>query len=485
MALQKKSEEKRGGQVPDVVYAEASVCSIGGKSLFEAPPVTSHTVDQFYSESDLVASAVEKLKANGFNVLAINPITISIAAPPSVYERAFKTEIVAKEAGAVKEFGRVTTATFLDSPDTEMPQLIGTTEGPLSEVLEGVALNRRVYYMASASPPTKSYWHLDVPDGVSRALQADRAQQLGFTGKGIKVAMVDTGWYLHPFFKQHGYNMNPVVLAPAATNPDHDEVGHGTGESANIFAVAPDVEFTMVKQSDVNATASFKTAVDLHPHIISCSWGYDIPPPEPLDAATQALAAAVAHAVRSGIIVVFSAGNGHFSFPGCHPDVISAGGVYMRPDESCEATPYASAFKSHLYPGRNVPDVCGLVGLPPHASYIMLPMEPNDEIDKELAGGTWPDGDETAPDDGWAAISGTSAAAPQLAGICVLMKQAYPRLSLADARELLMKTARDVTAGTCSERTGGWPAGPGPDLATGSGLADAFRATSMARDLHS
>ncbi|MGZ7134122.1 MAG: S8 family serine peptidase, partial [Halobacteriota archaeon] len=353
-------EKEEGPKVPPVIYAEASVCSTGGTSLFDAPPVTSQTVGQFYSEPDLISLAVEKLKAQGFDVLAINPITISIAAPPSVYEKTFKTKIVAKEQEAVKEFGRVTTATFLDSPDTEMPQLVDTTKSPLKDVLEGVALNRRVYYMASASPPAKSYWHLEVPAGVSRALKAEDAHQSGVTGKGIKVVMVDTGWYRHPFFAEHGYTANPVVIAAGATEPDHDKVGHGTAESSNVFAVAPDVEFTMVKQSDVNETAGFKAAVNLRPHVISCSWGYDIAPPYgQLDAATQTLAAAIADAVKSGIIVVFSAGNGHFAFPGCHPDVIAAGGVYMDRRGSLKATPYASAFTSHLYPGRNVPDLCG------------------------------------------------------------------------------------------------------------------------------
>ena len=41
----------------------------------------------------------------------------------------------------------------------------------------------------------------------------------------------------------------------------------------------------------------------------------------PLSAADNALAAAIALAVARGIIVVFSAGNGHFGFPGQHPDV--------------------------------------------------------------------------------------------------------------------------------------------------------------------
>lgn len=118
-------------------------------------------------------------------------------------------------------------------------------------------------------------------------------------------------------------------------------------------------------------------AVALKPDIISCSWGFDLresdgKPSTSFPAGLRPLAAAVANAVSQGIIVVFSAGNGHYGFPGIHPDVISAGGVYMQADGSLEATQYASGFKSSIYAGRNVPDVCGLVGLPPKAIYIKL-----------------------------------------------------------------------------------------------------------------
>ena len=243
--------------------------------------------------------------------------------------------------------------------------------------------------------------------------------------------------------------------------------------------------------SPVNATADFNKAVSLGPNVISCSWGMDLVKEDrrtqlspPLPAYLRPLEAAIANAVRQGIIVVFSAGNGHFSFPGMHPDVISAGGTYMHSDgRTFEATEYASGFASNIYRNRNVPDASGLVGRPPHAIYLMLPVEPGDEIDKELsAGGNYPNGDQTTNNDGWAAFSGTSAAAPQLAGICALIKQACPRLTNNQVRDILKRTARDVTSGRCSLRTGGFSAVQGPDLATGSGLADAFRAVMEARN---
>jgi subtilisin family serine protease len=480
--------------LPDKVFSEVSPISPQGESLFDAnETITSQTVDKFVSEPSLVHAAMKRLREMGFEVLATNYITINIAGPPVLYENVFKTTLTTVERPTIKHLGEESTTTVIDTTDTDIEGLIDTSKSAIADLLEGGAINRKVYFLSSSylPPSNSSYWNLDPPE-VAVAMKADLAHRAGFTGKGIKVAMVDSGWYRHPYFTERGYRANPTVLSPGANNPDHDESGHGTGESANIFAIAPDVEFTMVKMSPVNPTADFNAAVALRPNIISCSWGMDLVMedrqtqlPPPLPAYLRPLEAAIANAVRQGIVVVFSGGNGHFGFPGMHPDVISAGGVYMHRDgRKLEATQYASCFASRIYQGRDVPDVCGLVGLPPRAIYLMLPVEPNDEIDRDLsAGGSYPNGDETTRNDGWAAFSGTSAAAPQLAGTCALIKQACPSLSSLHIREILKRTARDVTLGKCSMRTGGHPAKSGNDLATGAGLADASEAVREARDL--
>jgi serine protease AprX len=474
--------QRREGEeptIPPLVYAEASVRSSGGVSLFSNElPVTEETVPEFYSDPGLVGAAIDQLSEAGFEVLQTAPTTVTIAGPAELYEGVFRTTIVAEERETVKYYGQQGTATFLECPDTHIPGLIDPMESPLSETIEGVALNEPVYPLDFATPPTKAYWHLDVPADVSLGVNADLVHRSGYTGRGVRVVMVDTGWYRHPFFDRRGYRANTVRLGPGAANPDNDEDGHGTGESANVFSVAPDAEFTMVKMGPINSTGAFKAAVALGPHIISCSWGGDKPYP-PLSAADQALAAAIASAVRQGIIVIFSAGNGHWGFPGQHPDVISAGGVFMHPDGSLEASNYSSGFVSRLYPGRDVPDLCGLVGQTPRARYIMLPVQPRGRSDATGAGGQHPDYDETADDDGWAVFSGTSAAAPQLAGVCALMKQASPGLSPVQARNVLVQTARDVTQGQCSASTGSNQARPGHDLATGHGLVDAHEAVKM------
>src|SRR5215211_2203243 len=451
--------------LPETVYAELSPKSRFGVSLFDMnEKITSKSVENFTSDRDIVHKAMKELQKLGFQVLFTNYITINVAGPPKLYEKIFKTSLITKQKPTIKSFGMESTTTIIDTDNTPIQGLIDTSNSELADLLEGGAINRKVYFFSTSylPPTTKTYWNLDPPE-VAVALNAELAHRAGFTGKGIKVAMVDTGWYNHPYFVKRGYRTNPTVLGPGASNPDHDESGHGTGESANIFANAPDVEFTMVKMSDVNSTGDFNAAVALQPDIITCSWGYDLRNEltgqqlePPLSADIRPLEAAIANAVSQGIIVVFSAGNGHYGFPGMHPDVISAGGTYMDKDGlTIRATEYASGFASKIYSGRNVPDVSGLVGLPPKAIYLMLPVEPGDEIDTGLSnGGNFPDGDETSNNDGWAAFSGTSAAAPQIAGISALIKQACTRLSPSQVKEILVNTATDVTKGKCSPSTG-------------------------------
>lgn len=497
--------------LPPKIFAEASVHSVKGESIFASKePITHENVSRYLNKPELIDKAIEKLKNAGFEVLHIGAATINIAAPTETYEKVFNTKIIPEEREVMK-FGKMSTATILDDPTTNMSGLIDTSNSDLADVLEGVAINEPVYYFSlgdnslatlerptplantpSATPPSVAGFYLDVPEEVARLLKADRVHSTGITGRGVHVVMVDSGWYRHPFFVQKGYQANQVVLAPGANNSTHDESGHGTGESANIFALAPEVNFTMVKQGGfsftsavVNATGDFNKAVELRPDIISCSWGFDERDRRPLSASERTLSAAIANAVSQGVAVVFSAGNGHFGFPGQHPDVISAGGVFVDADGRMNASDYASGFESPLFPGRKVPDVCGLVGMQPRAQYIMLPVEPGDELDVEEAridprsGSTIVDG--TAPRDGWARFSGTSAAAPQLAGICALLKQANSSITPQKMKEILMNTAVDITQGHNAQHE---PAGPGNDLATGSGLANAERAVQVARNLH-
>lgn len=488
--------EERQPELPAKVYAEAVVRSSTGVSLLRSSsPVTAQNVTQFYAQPSLLNLAADRLQQAGFEVLDIGKTSISIAADPHTYERSFRTTLEAIERPVIKEMGKPDTATYINSIDDRPFGEIDLSHTEWNQILDGIAINKPVYYaqqvVPSATPPSTTVKYLQVPNDIAEGLNATLAHREGITGKGVRVVVVDSGCYPHPFFKQHNYQVS-VVLGPDSTNPDEDEQGHGTGVVTNVLAVAPDVELIVVKADvalennkfrNINPKTAFEQARSLNPDIISCSWGSDLHNNQ-LSPADRALAVVIAGAVKKGITVVCAAGNGQWGFPAQHPDVIAVGGVYKHLEGSLkgqlEASNYASSFVSQISSQRRyVPDVCGLVGQLPSGAYIMLPVAPGSIADRVHS--ALHDGTEAT--DGWAAASGTSSAAPQVAGICALMKQVSSDLSPQQIRAILQRSAWDVTEGTSNQRTGKNRAGPGKDLATGYGLADAYKSIQLLRGI--
>jgi subtilase family protein len=340
----------------------------------------------------------------------------------------------------------------------------------------------------SATPPLVNYFHLEVPADVPSLLGVSQVHQKGTTGRNVRIAMIDSGFeHSHAYFVKHGYR-STVDLAPRVTSKSTDGNGHGTGESANIFAVAPGATLIGIKvdnddpgEQGASLLEGFQQALTHDPHVISVSLGYDLTESNrnrhltTLPNNLVALEGEIQAAVAAGIVVVFAAGNGHVSFPGMMPDVISAGGVHVDQSGALRASDYSSAFQSRIYSGRNVPDFCGLVGLLQHADYIMLPIPAGCAIDKANAAH-----DGTGVGDGWGVFSGTSAAAPQLAGVCALLLEKNPGLTPTDIKSVLRRTSRDVSAGHANPASNGadapLEAGTGDDGATGAGLVDAMAA---------
>ncbi|MEV0619065.1 S8 family serine peptidase [Nonomuraea sp. NPDC050404] len=470
--------------LPSLVYAQVSPKSRGGRSLFEYDSITADSSLAIVSEPQVITDTVNQLRRMGFQILQVSDTTINIAGAPDLYQDVFDCRLTTEPHALRPEQRDGDDGKFVECLHARRPGLIeiASTSSDL-DLIEGVAIEEPRLLFESAFPPSVGYWHLSVPDRVRTGCNADLAHRNAYDGRGVRVAMVDTGFYDHAFFRHRHYPVAPVVLGPGAARPEEDEVGHGTAMAANLFSIAPRAELTMVKMSHVNTTAAFNVAASGSYDIISCGWGGD-KKSGVLSGADSVLASAIARATGKNTVVVFAAGNGDFGFPAQHPDVISVGGAYLDEQGAVQASDYASGFESKIYPGRRVPDLAGLVGLMPRAAYLMLPVPPGSRIDRERhhGGAAPPDGDGTAPDDGWAVLGGTSAAAPQVAGACALLKQVYSPMLPSEVKRFLTDHARNVAQGQGHDRKGmnNLAMQDRPDLATGGGLLDAGQSTAAA-----
>lgn len=449
-------------------------------------------IEPFRASAKDRADARELAQRAGLKVIAESDLGLSVSGPPEAFHKLTSARATTVEVLMRSEMGQKRYVTCVDLSGEPRSELGVALADPDS--IEAVVLERpRLAYGAFPSPvpPPVTRFHLRVPDDVAVILGAQAAHRLGIIGDGVTVAMVDTGQYAHPFFLAHRYDVQPTTVIVPDTSPTRDPIGHGTGESANIFAVAPGARLLPYRATDdrgrlVGAMAGFMLAKSANPkpRVMTNSWGGDGPFPAPRgrpDAAERMFALEIADAIAKGIVVVFAGGNGQFSIEPQVPGVIAAGGAFVGPELDLTASDYASGYQSPWFDGqKNVPTVCGLVGMRPRAQYLLLPVEPGGVIDVAESRPIVDDsGDGTTAGDGWALFSGTSAAAPQVAGAAALLIGAVPGITPAQVTDALTKTATDITVGRCHPRFD-QRAGVGHDVATGYGLINASAAVAYA-----
>lgn len=232
---------------------------------------------------------------------------------------------------------------------------------------------------ATSAPPDSRF--VDGPDRTW-GLQAIGARSKDATGRGVRIAVLDTGIDAnHPGFPQLAERRSFV----RGEDPQ-DHNGHGThcagticgsaDDAPFLFSVAPDVELYVGKVlsnagfgSDGDILAGIEWALDSGCRVISMSLGADVPTPS---VAYERLARS---ALEDGALIVAAAGNnatrplsrGFVGQPANCPSVLavaavdqtlsvapfSAGGVAGQP-ASCPdvAGPGAQVFSSWPLPGR-------------------------------------------------------------------------------------------------------------------------------------
>ncbi len=477
--------------IPEKIIGYVSVR--GKKSVFDNPKQGLHgSAKAYHAKPNDLESVCRDLEKSGFTILAKSHLGLSVLGEAKQFEQLTGGEVSTVEklvhtGGNVHKY-----VTHLDITGKNQPKTLGVGV-PKSKSLkiDGIVLEKPKQIQAvlpSPIPLPSPKYHLNPPNDIAVLLGAVKAHQEGIRGQGVSIVMPDTGWYRHPYFAANRYQIQTPMVSIPGTDRSKDPVGHGTAQSSNIFAVAPAAKLQPIRSTDsagnlVGLITAFLKAKALEPQIITNSWCSDspYPPTGGPDEADLSFAAEVTDAIENGILVIFAAGNGQFGIEPQIPGVLAAGGVYVDQDGVYRASDFASGYPSPWFDGVVVPTVCGLCGMQPRPQYLMLPLPGGSPLDRSASitvGGV--QGDFTAPDDGWALISGTSSAAPQLAGASALILSVKPGLRPARVIKALSRTALDIVLGHSSQQFN-QPAKPGRDNATGWGLINASAAIEYAK----
>jgi subtilisin family serine protease len=301
-----------------------------------------------------------------------------------------------------------------------------------------------------AAPGSIGHVWLDQPVRASDAdstpqIGAPEAWEAGFTGEGVTVAVLDTGIdATHP-------DLDEVVVGErdfTGKGNVTDGAGHGT-HVASILAgsgeasdgvnkgVAPDADLLVGKVLDDFGDGTLSGVIEgmewaaaEGADVVNLSLGslyFDVPSPDAV--AVDELTATY------GTLFVVSAGNdgdlgeGTVGSPGIAAKALTVGAV----DDADDVTVYSSRGGSDA--GLLKPDV----------------VAPGDGIVAARATGTEAGG---VVDDLHVALSGTSMAAPHVAGAAAVLKQARPELDATALKSALMGSAEPTGADVWSEGAG-------------------------------
>ena len=261
----------------------------------------------------------------------------------------------------------------------------------------------------SDDPYSDQQWNLEM-------IGAEQAWQSGLTGRGVRVAVIDSG------VSTVNGDFDPDRLLAGKNTANEassteDSGGHGTlvagiigaakDNGVGIAGIAPNVTIVPLKTFTdttvhVGAVANaFYAAVDeFDCDVINYSYG--------IKTSTQAYHDMVKYAVSKGVIVICSAGNEGSStlhYPAAFDEVIAVGSVNSAME--------CSTFSQHN-----------------SSVFVTAPGE------KITSLGLDPESVRTA--------SGTSLSAPHVAALAALLKEAHPEMTTADFKEILKTSCLDL-----------------------------------------
>ncbi|MGP7819354.1 S8 family peptidase [Niallia sp. 01092] len=244
-------------------------------------------------------------------------------------------------------------------------------------------------------------------------INADDVNNLGGTGKGVKVGVMDTGIdYTHEDLRVDGGE-----TFVDGTSDYMDDNGHGShvagiisalNNDVGVLGVASEANLYSIKVLDSNGNGNYSDVIEgiewailNNIDIINMSFG--------TNTSSRSLQNALDEAYKAGILIVASAGNSGYSkkgtieYPAKYSSVISVGAI----DQYDHRAEFSSVGKELelVAPGVQI----------------------NSTIPK-----------------GYAVYNGTSMSAPYVSGVATLLMQLSPEISNVKVREILNDTAKPL-----------------------------------------
>ena len=326
--------------------------------------------------------------------------------------------------------------------------------------------------------------------GIVEVGAPDAWRQLGVTGRGVGVAVLDSGIAPHPDLAgrivasvdfTNGGN-GAALVAPADPGGHGTHVagliaGDGTASGGAYTGVAPGANLIDVRVIGATGSTTVSTLIAGMQWVLAHRSEYNIRVvnlsaggPATTSYRDDPLASAAELLIFAGITVVVSAGNEGprertITSPGTDPFVITVGGI----DDSGTVTTSDDALAS--WSSRGVTPIDGLAKpdvVAPGRKVVSL-RSVGSTLDQELPDRLVAGLDPLAP--AYFRLSGTSMAAPVVTGVVALMFERSPSLTPAQVKDRLKATATSRAFGS-PETTGSGMVNAMGALTTTAGSAD-------------
>lgn len=287
-------------------------------------------------------------------------------------------------------------------------------------------------------------------DKARPSVRADVPDIKDVSGKGVTIAVVDTGIYAHKDLTNRIKAFKDITSDKSSPYDDNghgthcagDAAGNGTASKGKYKGLAPEADLVGVKVLTKAGSGSLSSVMAGIQWCIDNQQNYDI------DIITMSLGGTatgpskedpmvtiVEKAWDNGIVVLVAAGNEGpdektISSPGISPKVITVGAMDDK-NTDVRSDDQVADFSSRgpTIDGLSKPDI-----LTPGVNIISL-RSPNSYLDKQFKSGR--------VDNDYFTMSGTSMATPICAGIVALILEAHPELTPDQVKQRLLAAAED------------------------------------------